>query len=66
MFEHPIGLAAGFDKNGVGIDGLFQLGFSFIEIGSVTRYPQDGNPKPRVFRLLPDRAIINRHGSSIT
>lgn len=61
-FEHPIGLAAGFDKNGEAVPGLFRIGFSFIEIGSVTPQPQPGNPKPRVFRLKEDRAIINRYG----
>lgn len=61
-FEHPIGLAAGFDKNGEAVAGLFRMGFSFIEVGSVTPKPQPGNPKPRVFRLEEDAAIINRYG----
>ena len=61
-FSNPIGLAAGFDKNGTSILGLQNLGFGFVEIGSVTPLPQPGNPKPRMFRLLPDNAIINRYG----
>lgn len=62
QFDHPIGLAAGFDKNAQAVKGLFRIGFSFIEIGSVTPRPQPGNPKPRVFRLKEDGAIINRYG----
>ncbi|KAI6215796.1 Dihydroorotate dehydrogenase [Aphelenchoides besseyi] len=58
----PIGIAAGFDKNGEAIKGLEKSGFGFVEIGSVTPLPQEGNEKPRVFRLLEDRAIINRYG----
>lgn len=50
-FSNPIGLAAGFDKHAEAVDGLLGLGFGFIEVGSVTPVPQDGNPKPRVFRL---------------
>lgn len=50
-FSNPIGLAAGFDKNAEAIDGLLGLGFGFVEIGSVTPVPQEGNPKPRIFRL---------------
>lgn len=61
-FPNPIGLAAGLDKNGDYIDALLSLGFGFIEIGTVTPRPQAGNPKPRVFRLPEDRAIINRMG----
>ncbi|KAI0816987.1 dihydroorotate dehydrogenase [Trametes gibbosa] len=60
--SNPIGLAAGFDKNGEAIDGLFNLGFSWVEIGSVTPKPQPGNPKPRVFHLPGDSALINRYG----
>ncbi|KAI0342993.1 hypothetical protein BDW22DRAFT_1329562 [Trametopsis cervina] len=60
--SNPVGLAAGFDKNGEAVDGLFNLGFSWVEIGSVTPKPQDGNPKPRVFRLVDDNAVINRYG----
>lgn len=62
QFSHPIGLAAGFDKNGEAVPGLFGVGFSFIEVGTVTPRPQPGNPKPRVFRLEEDSAIINRYG----
>jgi dihydroorotate dehydrogenase len=58
----PIGLAAGFDKNGVAVDALGRLGFGFIETGTVTLRPQDGNPRPRVFRLSEDQALINRLG----
>ncbi|TFK52097.1 hypothetical protein OE88DRAFT_1658893 [Heliocybe sulcata] len=58
----PIGLAAGFDKDGDAIDGLFDLGFSWVEIGSVTPKPQPGNPSPRVFHLPADSAMINRYG----
>ena len=61
-FTNPVGLAAGFDKNGECIDGLFDCGFAFVEIGSVTPLSQPGNPRPRVFRLTEDRAIINRYG----
>ncbi|KAG2011750.1 dihydroorotate dehydrogenase [Coprinopsis cinerea AmutBmut pab1-1] len=60
--NNPVGVAAGFDKDGEAIDGLFDLGFSWVEIGSVTPKPQPGNPKPRVFRLEEDQAIINRYG----
>lgn len=60
--SHPIGLAAGFDKNGTMISGLAGLGFSFMEVGTVTPQPQPGNPKPRIFRLPEQRAIINRMG----
>ncbi|KAH8407761.1 hypothetical protein KR222_002002, partial [Zaprionus bogoriensis] len=62
LVSNPIGIAAGFDKNAEAIYGLKDLGFGFIEIGSVTPLPQEGNPKPRVFRLAKDRAIINRYG----
>ena len=58
----PFGLAAGFDKNAVGIDGLAMLGFDYVEIGTVTAEPQPGNPAPRLFRLIEDRALINRMG----
>ncbi|MGA7594706.1 MAG: quinone-dependent dihydroorotate dehydrogenase [Gallionella sp.] len=61
-FPNPVGLAAGFDKNGECIDGLATLGFGFIEIGTVTPLPQPGNPKPRLFRLPLAGAIINRMG----
>ncbi|XP_047738193.1 dihydroorotate dehydrogenase (quinone), mitochondrial isoform X2 [Hyalella azteca] len=58
----PIGLAAGYDKDGEAVEGLFRLGFGFVEIGSVTPKPQPGNPGPRVFRLSEDEAVINRYG----
>jgi dihydroorotate dehydrogenase len=61
-FPNPVGLAAGFDKNALLIDEFSNLGFGFIEIGTVTPKPQEGNPKPRLFRLLEDEAIINRMG----
>ena len=61
-FPHPLGLAAGFDKNAVGIDSLAALGFGHVEIGTVTGEPQPGNPRPRLFRLKADRAIVNRMG----
>lgn len=60
--SNPVGLAAGLDKNGEALHGLSKLGFGFIECGSVTPLPQPGNPKPRLFRLAEDRAIINRMG----
>jgi dihydroorotate dehydrogenase len=59
---HPLGLAAGLDKNAEAIPGLFGLGFSFVEIGTVTPRPQAGNPKPRLFRLPRQQALINRMG----
>jgi dihydroorotate dehydrogenase len=61
-FPNPIGLAAGFDKNGVAIPIWESLGFGFVEIGTVTPYTQDGNDKPRLFRLKKDKSIINRMG----
>lgn len=61
-FANPIGLAAGFDKNGQYIDALASLGFGFIEVGGVTPLPQSGNAKPRIFRLPEAQAIINRMG----
>jgi dihydroorotate dehydrogenase len=61
-FANPVGLAAGLDKNGDAIDGFAQLGFGFVEIGTVTPRPQPGNPKPRIFRLPKATAIINRMG----
>lgn len=60
--KSPIGLAAGLDKNGEAIDALFNSGFSYVEIGSITPEPQAGNPKPRFFRLPRDDAVINRYG----
>ncbi|WFD30483.1 hypothetical protein MSPP1_001504 [Malassezia sp. CBS 17886] len=59
---NPIGIAAGFDKQGEAVDGLFDLGFGFVEIGSVTPQPQPGNPPPRMFRLPLDAAMVNRMG----
>lgn len=61
-FPNPVGLAAGLDKNGEHYNELSWFGFSFIEIGSLTPEPQEGNPKPRLFRLHQDRALINRMG----
>lgn len=61
-FPNPVGLAAGFDKNAEVVDAMLRLGFGFVEIGSVTPRPQSGNPRPRVFRLPDDEAIINRLG----
>ncbi len=61
-FPGPLGLAAGFDKNAVGIDALAAVGFSFVEVGTVTGEPQPGNPRPRLFRLPADRAVVNRMG----
>ncbi|KAG5077341.1 hypothetical protein JHK82_056036 [Glycine max] len=61
-FSNPVGLAAGFDKNAEAVDGLLALGFGFVEVGSVTPVPQDGNPKPRIFRLQKEGAVINRCG----
>ncbi len=63
-FANPIGLAAGFDRNGEAFRELAALGFGFIEVGTVTPRPQPGNPRPRVFRLPKDNAIINRIGLS--
>src|SRR5678815_1288145 len=59
-FPNPIGLAAGFDKNGIALKPLAALGFGFIEAGTVTYHPQPGNPRPRLFRLREDQALINR------
>ena len=61
-FDNPVGLAAGFDKDAKLFDELASFGFGFVEIGTVTLLPQDGNPKPRLFRLKEDYAIINRMG----
>jgi dihydroorotate dehydrogenase len=61
-FESPFGVAAGFDKEGTGIRGLHQLGFGHVEVGTITALAQPGNPRPRLFRLIPDRAVINRMG----
>ena len=61
-FKNPVGLAAGFDKNGEVPDAIFALGFGFAEVGTLTPKPQVGNPRPRVFRLLRDEGVINRLG----
>jgi len=61
-FKNPVGLAAGYDKDGTAIRGLSALGFGHVEIGTVTLKPQAGNPSPRIFRLLEDEAVINRMG----
>lgn len=61
-FDNPVGLAAGLDKNAEHIDGLAAMGFGFIEVGTITPVAQAGNPKPRLFRLIEDDAIINRMG----
>lgn len=61
-FDSPFGVAAGFDKEGTGIRGLGQLGFGHIEVGTITARAQPGNERPRLFRLIPDRAVINRMG----
>jgi dihydroorotate dehydrogenase len=61
-FESPFGVAAGFDKDVKGASGLYALGFGHVEVGTLTAIPQNGNPRPRLFRLVPDRAVINRMG----
>jgi len=61
-FKNKVGLAAGFDKDGIHIHSLAKLGFGFLEFGTVTPLPQDGNPQPRLFRLKKDEALINRMG----
>lgn len=61
-FANPIGMAAGFDKNAEAMDGLLAQGFGFVEAGTVTPKPQEGNPRPRLFRLVEDEAVINRLG----
>ncbi len=62
LFSNPVGLAAGFDNNGIALRPLAALGFGFIEAGTVTFHPQPGNPRPRLFRLSKDQALINRAG----
>ena len=62
IFSNRLGTAAGLDKNGDFIDCLGALGFGFIEVGTITPLPQSGNPKPRVFRLFKENAVINRLG----
>jgi dihydroorotate dehydrogenase len=61
-FQNPLGLAAGFDKNAEVPDAMLAMGFGFVEVGTVTPRPQEGNPRPRLFRLSEDRAVINRLG----
>jgi dihydroorotate dehydrogenase len=61
-FPTPFGVAAGFDKDALGALGLGALGFGHVEVGTVTALPQPGNPRPRLFRLIPDRAVVNRMG----
>ncbi len=61
-FPNRVGLAAGLDKNGIAVDGMASMGFGFLEVGTVTPRPQAGNPKPRIFRLPEQQAIINRMG----
>lgn len=61
-FPNPVGLAAGYDKNGEVPDALLKLGFGFTEVGTLTPRPQSGNPRPRIFRLVEDNAVINRLG----
>ncbi|CEO94337.1 hypothetical protein PBRA_000122 [Plasmodiophora brassicae] len=61
-FRNPVGFAAGFDKNAEAVEGVLDLGVAFVEIGSVTGDPQEGNPRPRVFRYNQDNAIVNRYG----
>jgi dihydroorotate dehydrogenase len=61
-FDSPFGIAAGFDEEGTAARGMGQLGFGHVEIGTITARPQAGNDKPRLFRLIPDRAVINRMG----
>ena len=61
-FPNPIGMAAGYDKDAVAVEGLLGLGFGAVEVGTLTPRPQAGNPRPRLFRLVEDRAVINRMG----
>src|SRR5919112_4363368 len=61
-FKNPVRLAAGVDKNGLVAPQLAALGFGFVEVGTVTNLPQPGNPRPRLFRLPLDRALVNRQG----
>jgi dihydroorotate dehydrogenase len=62
VFANPVGMAAGFDKDAVAVQGLLRLGFGSVEVGTLTPRPQAGNPKPRLFRLADDHAVINRMG----
>lgn len=61
QFSNPIGISAGFDKHAEAMKGLYRMGFGFVEVGSVTPLPQLGNAKPRLFRLMEDKAVINRY-----
>lgn len=61
-FKNPVGLAAGFDKNALALKGFAALGFGFLEMGTITKHEQPGNPRPRIFRFLEDLALINRMG----
>ncbi|NRQ37132.1 quinone-dependent dihydroorotate dehydrogenase [Nonomuraea sp. NN258] len=61
-FPGPLGLAAGFDKDAACAEGIAALGFGHVEVGTITAHPQPGNPRPRLFRLVPERAVINRMG----
>lgn len=61
-FDSPFGIAAGFDKNAIATAGIYALGFGHVEVGTVTAIPQDGNPRPRLFRFVADRALVNRMG----
>ncbi len=61
-FDNPVGLAAGYDKDGIAVRGLSALGFGHVEVGTITPRPQPGNPRPRVFRLVEDEGVINRMG----
>jgi dihydroorotate dehydrogenase len=62
QFPNPVGMAAGYDKNAEVPDALLKIGFGFTEVGTITPRPQSGNPRPRIFRLVDDRAVINRLG----
>ena len=62
VLSNPVGLAAGFDKNAEVPDAMLRAGFGFVECGTVTPRPQQGNPKPRLFRLTEDEAVVNRMG----
>ncbi|GEP48394.1 quinone-dependent dihydroorotate dehydrogenase [Microbacterium saccharophilum] len=62
VFDSPFGIAAGFDKDATATAGIYALGFGHVEVGTVTAIPQDGNPRPRLFRFVADRALVNRMG----
>ncbi len=62
QFPNPVGMAAGYDKNAEVPDALLKIGFGFTEVGTITPRPQSGNPRPRIFRLIEDNAVINRLG----